>query len=185
MAKDADTDTRPTDAFGRVLHRICSGLAVFGGLLACGMAVMVTVSVTGRYLFSAPVPGDYDLVGIIAGCAVFAFLPYCQLVRGNVVVDFFTTNVSARGKAVLDAAGSLFYLVVAIVFTWRMYFGMLELRDNNEQIAAFRFYRWSTMPLNILCMIVLIVVIAYTLTRDIDDVRTGRHVSVKSAVKGE
>jgi TRAP-type C4-dicarboxylate transport system permease small subunit len=184
MAENAETDTRPSDAFGRALHRVCVALAIFGGLFAAGMAVMVTVSVTGRYLFSAPVPGDYDLVGIIAGCAVFAFLPYCQLIRGNVVVDFFTAGLSARGKAALDAVGSLFYLLVAIIFTWRMYYGMLEFRANHEQIASFSFYRWSTIPLNVFCMIVLIVVIAYTLIRDIDDARTG-HESAKSVVKGE
>jgi TRAP-type C4-dicarboxylate transport system permease small subunit len=184
MAENADTAARPTSAFGRALHRICVGLAIFGGVLCCLVAVMVTVSVTGRYLFAAPVPGDYDLVGIISGCAVFAFLPYCQLMRGNVVVDFFTTNVSVRGKASLDAVGSLLFLLVAVIFTWRMYYGMLEFRDNNEQIAAFAFYRWSTIPLNILCMIVLIVVIVYTLGRDIDDARTG-HEPVKAAVKGE
>jgi TRAP-type C4-dicarboxylate transport system permease small subunit len=148
------------------------------------MATLVTVSVVGRYLFAEPVPGDYDLVGILAGCAVFAFLPYCQLIRGNVVVDFFTTNLSPRGKAVLDAFGSLFYLAVAAIFTWRMYFGMVEFRANSEVIAAFNFYRWSTIPLNLICMVVLIVVVAYTLLRDIDNVKTG-HESAKSAVSGE
>ena len=107
MAEHDARHTRPTDPVGRVLFDVSRALAIFGGFLCCGMAVMVTVSVTGRYLFSAPVPGDYDLVGIIAGAAVFAFLPYCQLTRSNVVVDFFTTNVGTRGKAVLDAIGSL------------------------------------------------------------------------------
>jgi len=181
MAELAHDMALPDDRFGRALYRLCVWLAIFGGGLACIMATLVTVSVTGRYLISEPVPGDYDLVGIIAGCAVFAFLPYCQLRRGNVVVDFFTTNVPPRAKAALDAIGTFFYLIIAVVFTWRMYFGMLELADNNEVIAAFTFYRWWTIPLNILCMLVLIVVIFYTLTRDIHDVRTGqtseRHVA--------
>jgi TRAP-type C4-dicarboxylate transport system permease small subunit len=184
MAEPDRDDARPTDPVGRALFQLTRALAIFGGVLCSLVAAMVTVSVTGRYLFSAPVPGDYDLVGIIAGCAVFAFLPYCQLIRANVVVDFFTTNLSARRKALLDAFGSLFYLTVAVVFTWRMYFGMLELRANNEQIAAFRFYRWSTIPLNLACMIVLIAVIAYTLSRDIGDARTGRETP-RSAVSGE
>ena len=181
MAEQTNDMALPDDPFGRALYRICIALAIFGGALACVMALLVTVSVTGRYLFAAPVPGDYDLVGIIAGCAVFAFLPYCQLRRGNVVVDFFTTNVPPRGKALLDGIGAFFYLVIAVVFTWRMYFGMLELRDNNEVIAAFNFYRWWTMPLNIVCMAVLIVVIFYTLTRDIHDIKTGRHAAHATA----
>jgi TRAP-type C4-dicarboxylate transport system permease small subunit len=184
MAGEASHAARPADPVGRALFKLCRALAILGGVLCCFTAVLVTVSVIGRYLFSAPVPGDYDLVGIIAGCAVFTFLPYCQLVRGNVVVDFFTTNISARGKASLDAMGSLFYLAVAAVFTWRMYYGMLEMRDNNEQIAAFAFYRWSTIPLNLACMIVLIVVIAYTLRRDIDDARSG-HETARTVVSGE
>lgn len=184
MSERADHLPLPGDPFGRGLYRLCVALAIFGGFLACFMAILVTVSVTGRYLISAPVPGDYDLVGIISGCAVFAFLPYCQLVRGNVVVDFFTTKVPTRGKALLDTMGTLFYLVIAIVFTWRMYFGMLEMRANNEVIAAFNFFRWWTIPLNLICMVVLIVVIFYTLTRDVRDVRTGQQ-SPRIASSGE
>jgi TRAP-type C4-dicarboxylate transport system permease small subunit len=184
MAEQPHDDVLPHDPFGRTLYKVCIALAIFGGLLACAMAIMVAVSVTGRYLFSAPVPGDYDLVGIISGTAVFAFLPYCQLRRGNVVVDFFTTNMPPRGKAFLDGIGTLFYLIIAVVFTWRMYYGMVEMRENNEVIAAFNFYRWSTIPLNIICMIVLIVVIFYTLTRDINDVRTGRQLA-RTVVSGD
>ena len=184
MSEQSYNPALPDDVFGRVLYKLCVALAIFGGVLASLMAVMVTVSVTGRYLFSEPVPGDYDLVGILSGCAVFAFLPYCQLCRGNVVVDFFTSNVPPRGKAFLDAIGTFFYLVIAVVFTWRMYFGMVELRENHEVIAAFNFYRWSTIPLNIVCMLVLIVVIFYTLTRDIRDIKTGEQ-SARAAASGE
>lgn len=180
MAEGTHRVALPSDPFGRALYRVCVVLAIFGGFLACAMALLVTVSVTGRYLIAEPVPGDYDLVGIISGCAVFAFLPYCQLMRGNIVVDFFTTNVPARGKAVLDGIGTFLYLGIAVIFTWRMYYGMLELREYSEVIAAFNFYRWWTLPLNIFCMIVLIVVIVYTLIRDVDDIRTGRHASVRT-----
>ena len=62
------------------------------------MALLVTVSVTGRYLIAAPIPGDYDLVAILSGCAVFAFLPYCQMVHGNVMVEFFTVNRAREPK---------------------------------------------------------------------------------------
>jgi len=184
MAEQAQDMPLPDDPFGRVLYRLCVWLAIVGGGLTCIMALLVTVSVTGRYLIATPVPGDYDLVGIIAGCAVFSFLPYCQLRRGNVVVDFFTTGVPARGKAVMDAIGTLFYFIIAVVFTWRMYFGMIELEQNNEVIAAFNFYRWWTIPLNIICMVILIVVIFYTLTRDIHDVRTGQQ-SARHVASGE
>lgn len=184
MAEQTGKMTRPTDPVGRVLFGVSWALAIFGGLLCCIIAVLVTASVTGRYLLSAPIQGDYDLVGIICGCAVFAFLPYCQMTRGNVVVDFFTAGVSPRGKAVLDGLGTLLYLVIAVLFTWRLYYGALELRDTSQVLAAYNFYRWWTLPFGIGCMVILIASIIYTLGRDIGDVRTGK-TSAHPIAKGE
>jgi TRAP-type C4-dicarboxylate transport system permease small subunit len=174
MSEHVSDDTRPTDSVGRALFGIAKALAVLGGAL-CGLtAIMVAVSVTGRYLFAAPVPGDYDLTAIACGTAVFAFLPYCQMVRGNVMVDFFTTDISPRNKAVLDGIGTLLYLLIAILFTWRFCYGGLELYSNAEVLANFNFYRWWTVPFDIFCMIVLILVLIYSLTRDVDGMRRGR-----------
>jgi len=184
MADDIGQPARPADPVGRALYGIAKGLAIFGGLLSCMMAVIVTVSVSGRYLFGAPIPGDYDFVGILCGCAIFSFLPYCQLVRGNVLVDFFTARAPARAKAVLDAAGATLYLLIAILFTWRLYYGALDLHQSNEVIAAFNFYRWWTVPFDILCMIVLVAAIAYTLVDDIRDAKVGR-APATTAVHGD
>lgn len=175
---------RPNDPVGRLLFGLSRILAVFGGLLCCVIAGLVTVSVTGRYLFAAPIPGDYDLVGIISGCAVFAFLPYCQMTRRNVVVDFFTTNLRPRGKAALDGFGTLLYLVVAAMFTWRLYYGAVELRETSQVLAVLNFYRWWTVPFDIVCMIVLIAAIIYTLARDVGGMRSDQ-TAAKTAVVDE
>jgi TRAP-type C4-dicarboxylate transport system permease small subunit len=172
MNEPTGTD-RPADPAGRALFAIARVLAVLGGVLSCVMALVVTISVSGRYLLSMPINGDYDIVGILCGCAVFAFLPYCQLKRGHVLADFFTQNASLRAKAALDAMGNLFFLLASIMFTWRLYFGMLELIQTSEQIAAFAFYRWWTIPFDLFCMIVLILAILYSLSQDIAGTRAG------------
>jgi TRAP-type C4-dicarboxylate transport system permease small subunit len=174
MAEGASTAARPTGPVGRALHGIAAALAILGGLLSCVMAALVTVSVTGRYLFSRPIPGDYDIVGILCGCAIFAFLPYCQLKRGNVVADFFTQSAPPRVKAVLDAAGTFLFLAAAIMFTWRLFYGLLEMRESAEQISAFAFYRWWTIPFDLFCMMVLVLAILYTMVQDIAQVGAAR-----------
>ena len=58
-----------------------------------------------------PVPGDFELVAIGTGLAVFAFLPWCQMTRGNVLVDFFMSAAPVRAKTVCDVIGGVFYLV--------------------------------------------------------------------------
>ncbi|HWP24894.1 MAG TPA: TRAP transporter small permease [Xanthobacteraceae bacterium] len=168
MTDQAAEGARSADPVGRALLQATKALAIVGGLICGLLALMVTVSVTGRYLFSAPIRGDYDLLAIFTGVAIFTFLPYCQMVRGNVIVDFFTNNMAPSKKAALDAFGTLLYLVIAIVFTWRLYHGMLELRASGEVIASYDFYRWWTVPFNLLCMVVLIIAILYTLVHDIE-----------------
>ena len=184
MAEQTGEATGPTGPVGRALFGTARMLAIIGGLLSCAMAALVTVSVIGRYAFSMPVPGDYDLVGIICGCAIFAFLPYCQLKRGNVLADFFTQRAPPRVKAALDALGSMLFLIAAALFTWRLYYGALEMRQSAEQIASFSFYRWWTVPFDIFCMIVMLFAIAYTFSEDLANARAGRS-SARPAASGE
>ena len=184
MAEPADVTARPTDPAGRALHNIANVLAIFGGVLSCAMAAVVTISVFGRYAFSAPINGDYDIVGILCGCAIFAFLPYCQLKRGNVLADFFTQRAPEHVKAALDAAGNMLFFIAAALFTWRLYYGMLEMQQSNEQIAAFAFYRWWTIPFDIFCMIVMLFAIAYTFTQDLANAKAGRSAA-RPAASGE
>jgi TRAP-type C4-dicarboxylate transport system permease small subunit len=106
------------------------------------------------------------------------------MVRGNVVVDFFTNNAPDRVKSTLDAFGVVLYLVVIVLFTWRLFYGAIDLYEQHEVIAAFNFYRWTTVPYDILCNFVLIAVIAYTLTRDLRDIRTGR-ATAQTPVHGD
>lgn len=184
MAEQPGEGARPTHPVGRALFGTARILAIFGGLLCCIMAAVVSVSVTGRYLLSRPIPGDYDIVGILCGCAIFAFLPYCQLMRGNVLADFFTQKTPPQFKAALDATGNFLFLTAIIMFTWRLYYGMLEMRQSSEQIAAFAFYRWWTMPFNIFCMIVLACTIIYTFLQDLSGAKVGKSAAIPIA-KGE
>jgi len=184
MTEHDGTAAQPAGAAGRALYGIAKILAIVGGILSCAMAAVVTVSVAGRYIASAPIPGDYDIVGILCGCAIFAFLPYCQLKRGNVLADFFTQRASPGTKAALDAFGNVLFLLAIILFTWRLYYGMLEMRQSSEQIAMFAFYRWWTIPFDLFCMLVLICTIVYSFLEDVAGVRAG-HAAERPLAKGE
>jgi hypothetical protein len=47
------------------------------------------------------------------------------------------------------------------------------MRQSGEQIAAFAFYRWWTMPFDIFCMIVLVFAILYSFFEDIAGAKAG------------
>lgn len=166
---------RPADPVGRVLYSIAKWLAIFGGLVLCAMALLTSVSVVGRSVFLQPVPGDFELVAIGTGLAVFAFLPWCQLVRGNVLVDFFMSAAPLGLRIFADIVGGLVYLLIAALLTWRMYFGGWDMYEYNELSMTINFPRWTTFPISILMMGFLTVVIVYTIGRSIAEMRAGRY----------
>lgn len=177
MAETAEFEheTRPTDPVGRVLYRISAALAIFGGILLSGMALLTTISVGGRWLFSEPIRGDFELVAIGTGIGIFAFLPYCQLTRGNVVVDFFMNPSPVRVRTFADTVGGILYLVIAAILTWRLYLGGWDMYAYNELSMTINFPRWTSFPIAFLLLCFLVVVIVYTIGRSIAEMRAGRY----------
>ena len=83
----------------RWLERLTRSAALAGGLLLVGVMGMTVVSVLGRYLFNAPVPGDYEITELAIGIAAFAFFPYCHISNANIVVELFTGRMPPSWKA--------------------------------------------------------------------------------------
>lgn len=175
MAEESGSSIRPTDPVGRVLFDISRLLAVFGGLVLFAMAWLTAVSVTGRAALSAPIPGDFELVSIGTGIAIFAFLPYCQITRSNVIVDFFMVHAPTRAKTFCDAVGALLFLAIGAILTWRLILGGLDMYRYSERTMTVNFPRWTTFPIAVLLMMFLVVVVAYTVWRSIAETRAGRY----------
>lgn len=109
--------------WGNVISSVSRWLAVGGGVLIALMAMMVTVSTTMRWLVNESVPGDIELVQMATAVAGFAFLPYCQLRRGNIFVETFTLMLSKRTQSLIDAAWDIVYAIVAALMAWRLVAG--------------------------------------------------------------
>ena len=64
-------------------------------MLLTVITLMTCVSLIGRNTIGlAPWSGDFELTGVAAGAAIALFMPWCQLRRGNIIVDFFTAKAS-------------------------------------------------------------------------------------------
>ena len=114
------------------LERLARGVALGGGMLLVAVVGMTVASVAGRYLFGVPIPGDYELTELACGIAVFAFFPYCHMTQGNVVVDFFTSRLSARYRAALDGLHSIAFTLMAGLVTSRLFVGAMRKLDDGE-----------------------------------------------------
>jgi TRAP-type C4-dicarboxylate transport system permease small subunit len=106
---------------GRIFDTVSQGFALAGGMILLAMAAITAASVVGRALTGiglSPVTGDFELVQLGCGIAVFWFLPLCQIRRANVTVDIVSERMGPRAHAVLGLLGngvlSLCTLVIAL-----------------------------------------------------------------------
>jgi len=104
---------------GRLLLRVCEGLALTGALILLLLMCLSLVSIFGRKLFATPVQGDIELMEIGMAVAVAAFLPLCELHGKHIRVESFTLWLPARGRSLLDACAHGLCLLAALLLAWR------------------------------------------------------------------
>lgn len=102
---------------------IIDRVAVVTAIVAIvAMTLLVTVSVTGRYLFSLPIPGDLVLSEFLMVFVVFLPLAAVQAKREHVFVTFFTDWMKNDVKVVMETVGVvigliIFTIIAAATFT--------------------------------------------------------------------
>ena len=126
----------------RVLEALAKLCAILAGLVMVGITLLTCASIIGRSLFEKAINGDFELVGFAAGAAVALFMPWCQLKRGNIIVDFFTTRASAEARARMDRLGALLLAAVMLLMTWRSVLGGLNAWNTNSGSMMLGFPEW-------------------------------------------
>ncbi|MEX0730093.1 MAG: TRAP transporter small permease [Aquisalimonadaceae bacterium] len=138
---DSRADT-PETSLHRLISGVCNIFAVLGGLVLVSIMLSTVFHVLGRVLFNSPLRGNFELVEFGSATAIFAFLAYCQLNRGNVIVDFFTARAPARVVSALGMVGDLLYAAIAAVITWRLTLGMLDYRRYGDETMVLGLPTW-------------------------------------------
>jgi TRAP-type C4-dicarboxylate transport system permease small subunit len=137
----------PTDPVGVLLFRLCRALALAGGLVIVAMTLMSLASIVGRAVFAKPLPGDYELVQLGCAISVAAFLPFCQMRGGHVLVDFFTVNARHSVRAFLDSLGAFLLGLAAAVIAWRLTAGAVSFAAANDQTTILEIPTWWVVAL--------------------------------------
>jgi TRAP-type C4-dicarboxylate transport system permease small subunit len=132
----------PRSGLGRALELLSQAFAFFGGAVFVCLIAMSATSITLRAVTGKPVQGDFEMVQFACAIGVAAFLPWCQMVRGNIIVDFFTARLPARGQAALDALGALLLALVLALVAWRASVGALGVFASGERAMISRIPVW-------------------------------------------
>jgi TRAP-type C4-dicarboxylate transport system permease small subunit len=132
---------------GRFLLAVARLMAIIGGLVFVGLVVMSVISIVGRKTVGFVVPGDVEVLQMLAACASASFFPYCHLIHGDVKVDFFTHNLSQKTLWLMDAVGSLLIGLVGALIAWRAWAGAMMVMDNGETSMILQWPVWIPQAL--------------------------------------
>jgi TRAP-type mannitol/chloroaromatic compound transport system permease small subunit len=150
QVQTGDKPAAPDVSFGpggRALLAACKYLAIAGGLVFVALVIMSIVSITGRKLFSWPVPGDVEVLQMCAAFASSCFFAYCHMTNGDVKVDFFTHNLAPAKVAWMDAFGALLVGLFGTLIAWRTAVGALGVKEVGETSAILGWPVWIAQSL--------------------------------------
>ena len=126
----------------KLLQNLAKLCAVLAGVLLTVITLMTCVSLIGRNTTGWTIVGDFELSGSAAGAAIALFLPWCQLKRGNIMVDFFTARASAATQAALDRFGALLLALAMALMTWRTAVGGINAWNSQAGSMMLGFPEW-------------------------------------------
>ncbi|WVN42462.1 TRAP transporter small permease [beta proteobacterium MWH-UniP1] len=124
------------------MQRLARGFAMLGGI-ALGLLVLTTVvSVIGRSLFQAPIPGDIEIAQLLMAFAISCFLPWCQWHHSHVVIEFFTKGLTQRHQRQLQRVGDGLMGLIAAVLAWRTLSAAVSALPTNESSMILGIPTW-------------------------------------------
>ena len=126
----------------KILANLAKLCAIFAGLLLIFITLMTCVSIIGRDLIGKTIVGDFELSGAAAGAAIALFMPWCQVRRGNIMVDFFTAKASESAQNIMDRMGALLLGCAMALMAWRTSLGGLNSFYTHSETQILGFPEW-------------------------------------------
>ena len=144
----------------KILEQLAKLCSILSGALLTAITLMTCYSLIGRNTTGDTITGDFELTGVATGAAIALFMPWCQIKKANIIVDFFTAKASENTVAQLDRLGALFMAATFALLTWRTYLGGMNAWVSQSGSMMLGFPEWivyaaMTPPLALSAVIAL------------------------------
>jgi TRAP-type transport system small permease protein len=127
-----------------------------------GMMMVTVADVVGRYVFSKPIKGAFELVGFLMVFAGTWGIAYCQIKKGHIRVDFILQRFSKRVQAILTSVAYFMGLIIFSVLAWRLallakYYLDLERGNSTDTlgIPLFPFVVTTVIGMGMMALVLL------------------------------
>ena len=151
------------------IYRLAKWTAIAGGVMLSALTLMVVASVAGRALIGVglgPVPGDFELVEVGVGIAIFFFMPWCYLRGGHATVDLLYMHIPRWAQKAIDTLSDVLMLLVWLMLTWKLWDGLVEKKEYMETTFILQMPVWWAYALCLVGAVIgCVCYVTKTLTR--------------------
>jgi TRAP-type C4-dicarboxylate transport system permease small subunit len=103
------------------IRRILQNTLGLGAALILFSLILVTcVDVVGRYLFSAPLRGAFEMTELLLAALVFSALPLTTERKEHIEVDLINVVLGPKGLRFVTAFAGLFSAALLMTLSWRL-----------------------------------------------------------------
>jgi TRAP-type C4-dicarboxylate transport system permease small subunit len=135
-------------------------LKFFVATVLFAMAALTFVDVVGRYVFSAPIPGTYETVGLLMGLVTFSALPLVTRAENHITVDLFDSFIRGRFRKVQQFLILVGCATVLGFFAERLIATAIDEHDANYVTEYFGVSRAPLLIfLGLLCLLTTLILI--------------------------
>jgi TRAP-type C4-dicarboxylate transport system permease small subunit len=93
--------------------------------------MMIVVDVILRQ-FRMPIPGTYDLVGLLGSLVISFSLGYTSIQKGHIAVEFLFDKLPGRARSVIGAVNELVGALFFIILGWQSFIYAFRLKMSGE-----------------------------------------------------
>ncbi len=135
-------------------------LNYIGSVVLFMLVIMTTIDVTGRYLFSKPLPATYELTQFMFSITVFFGMAYFGIIKRHIRINLLVDKFPTAAQNIIDTTTGLLSLGMCIVLSWQAFvqarvLQLDKLRSDIWHIPIFPFQLLIALALAILGMVLL------------------------------
>lgn len=125
------------------------------------MMALTLVDVLGRYLFSAPVTGAFEVTELMLAAVIFLGLPLITAEDGHIAVDILDSALSDRVRAVQHWLISLINVLAFSIFSWMLWKHAFKVLRYEDTTAVLQIpYAWLSFLMAITTSLATLALVA-------------------------
>ena len=145
-----------------ILNQISRWMSAIGAVVLGAIILLTVADVSGRYIFSAPIFGTYEIIGLLLLWAGTWGIAYCEIQGGHVSITFLFDRLSPRPKAIINSIIVFLTFFTFSLLTWRISLRAIEVatmevggKSMDLGLPLMPFYTMFAISLGVVSLILL------------------------------